>query len=382
MPWFLIEPSGYRYPISENDDAGLSIGRTPDNDVILNDPGVSRHHAYIRVRGNEAWVYDRNSANGVWLNGERIEGPRQLHTDDVIHVGDTDLTMRYVPSHTPPEVKTPQKAGAKTKKFTTANYIMLGVLLGLLGVATIALAVLPKIKRTAPPAEAAPYARYKDAIRATVFVLTPLDDTPNGKAGTGVILTAKGRVLTAYSVVINPATGRSYNRNNQVLVGVMPPPGNNDSGLIWYQAHVVRADRQRDMAVLQIFALEDGAPLPNSFRLPTIPMQDSDAIAADAAIAVISFPAGGQDTGLNLGKALALGKGHALAILSDESIQAERGWITTDIALSQSNIGAPTLDADGKLVGLYPGPDAAQRSGAANSVRPINLARPLWVTGQ
>ena len=69
MPWFLIEPSGYRYPISENEEGGLSIGRTPDNDVILNDPGVSRHHAYIRVRGREAWLYDRDSANGVWLNG-------------------------------------------------------------------------------------------------------------------------------------------------------------------------------------------------------------------------------------------------------------------------------------------------------------------------
>ena len=103
MPWFLIEPSGYRYPISENEEEGLSIGRTPDNDVILTDPGVSRHHAYIRVRGQEAWLYDRGSANGTWLNGERIAEPRLLKPGDRIQVGNVTLEMAYLP----PEVETP-----------------------------------------------------------------------------------------------------------------------------------------------------------------------------------------------------------------------------------------------------------------------------------
>jgi len=110
-------------------------------------------------------------------------------------------------------------------------------------------------------------------------------------------------------------------------------------------------------------------------------MGDSDKLQPGDSIAVISFPAGGEGTGSMLGKALALGEGHALDFLPDNSIQTERGWIITDIALSQSNIGAPVLDKNGRLVGLYPGPDAAQKSGAQNNARPINLARPLWVTG-
>jgi S1-C subfamily serine protease len=112
-----------------------------------------------------------------------------------------------------------------------------------------------------------------------------------------------------------------------------------------------------------------------------MPLGDSDALQINDLIAVISFPGGGESAGPDLGKALALGEGHAAGFLPDDAIQAERGWIVTDIALSQSNIGAPVLDGAGRLVGLYPGPDASQKSGAANNVRPINLARPLWVTG-
>ena len=380
MPWFLIEPSGYRYPITEDETNGLSIGRTPDNDVVLSDPGVSRHHAYIRVRGAEAWLYDRASANGTWLNGERITDPRPVQNGDTIRVGNAELQMVYVQPELPPSPAMPSGPAAppQRKKPSTTPYVVLGVLMGLLGLALVGLALLPRFTPFADPTPTpSPYARYANAIRATVFVLTPVGDTPNGQVGTGVVLTAKGRILTAYSVVVNPATGRSYNRSNLVSVGVTARSGN----LTWYQAHVVRADRQRDMAVLQIFAMQDGSPLPNSFRLRAMPLGDSDALQPGDPIAVISFPAGGEGTGPSLGKALALGEGHAVAFLPDASMQAERGWIVTDIALSQSNIGAPVLDGNGRLVGLYPGPDASQKSGAGNNVRPINLARPLWVTG-
>jgi len=380
MPWFLIEPSGYRYPVAENVEDGLSIGRTPDNDVILNDQGVSRHHAFIRIRGQEAWLYDRDSANGTWLNDERISAPHRLQSGDIIRTGETLLRMEYLSPELPLATATPPSARPKNQSATP--YVILGILLGLLGLAAIALAVLPNLLQAAPPAAPpSPYARYVDAIRATIFVLTPVGDTPNGRAGTGVILTDKGRILTAYSVVVNPVTGRSYNRNNLVKIGVMTPSGKRTGALTWYQAHVVRADRQRNMAVLQIFAREDGSPLPNSFRLPPMPMGNSDALQKNDAIAIISFPAGGEGVGPSLGKSLALGEGAIAGFKPDASIMADRGWLLTNLDLSQSNIGAPALDANGRLIGLYPGPDASQKGGYRNNLRPINLARPLWVTG-
>ena len=374
MPWFLIEPSGYRYPITENEETGLSIGRTPDNDVMLNDLGVSRHHAAIRVREQKAWLYDRDSANGTWLNGERITGPRQLRDQDVIRVGTTNLRVLYIP----PE-PTPLMEPARTKP-SSLPYFLIGIFLGLLGIALIAFATYSNAHRTTTAPTPAPYTRYAAVIPSTVFVLTPVGNSVNGRTGTGVILTEKGRILTAYNLVVNPTTGRSYNYNNLVKIGVMSAHKSSES-LIWYEAHVVRADRQRGMAVLQIFAQGDGSPLPNSFKVPAVSLGSSDLLRPGDGLAVISFPAGEESGGFVQGTVLALGEGHVTGILPDPVIQADRGWLATDIALSQDNIGAPVLDKNGQLVGLYPGPDAAEKSGAPNNVRPITLARPLWITG-
>ncbi len=378
MPWFLIEPSGYRYPIHEDEEEGLSIGRAADNDVVLTDPGVSRYHAYIRVRGQEAWLYDRGSANGVWLRGQRIQGPVLLQPGDEIRVGDVVLRMAYLPPEEP-MVSPSMETGLDRTTVSYAPYMVLGVLLGLLGLVAVYL-LLPQFRAPAqPPATPSPYERYAEAIPATVFLLTPVGETGSARAGTGVILTEKGRILTAYRVVMNPTTGRAYNRKNQVMVGVLRRQ--DLRSLDWYLAHVVRADRQRELAVVQVFARQDGTLLPNSFALPTVPLGQAEGLEPGARLGVISFPAEEEAMKPDSSQALALGEGHLLTILPDPSIQAQQGWMISDIALSQSNIGAPALDEHGRLVGVYPGPEAASRSGRDNAIRPIDLARPLWVTG-
>ncbi len=378
MPWFLIEPSGYRYPISEDDEEGLSIGRAADNDVVLTDPGVSRYHAYIRVRGQEAWLYDRGSANGVWLRGQRIQGPVLLQPGDAIRVGDVVLRMAYLPPEEP-VAPPPMDAGLDEATVSYAPYVVLGIVLGLLGLVAVYLVLSQLHAPAQPPATPSPYERYAEAIPATVFLLTPVGETGNSRAGTGIILTEKGRILTAYRVVMNPTTGRAYNRKNQVMVGVLRRQ--DLRSLDWYLAHVVRADRQRELAVVQVFARQDGTLLPNSFALPTVPLGQVEELEPGARLGAISFPAEGEAMKPDSDQALALGEGHLLTILPDPSIQAQRGWLVSDIALSQSNIGAPALDEHGRLVGVYPGPEAASRSGHDNAIRPIDLARPLWVTG-
>ncbi len=52
---------------------GLTLGRHSDNDVVLADElTVSRYHAVITLEQGQYVVYDRDSANGTWVNGERV----------------------------------------------------------------------------------------------------------------------------------------------------------------------------------------------------------------------------------------------------------------------------------------------------------------------
>ena len=49
-----------------------SIGRAGDNDLVLDDPQVSRRHAQVRWNGAQYLITDLNSTNGVYVNGERV----------------------------------------------------------------------------------------------------------------------------------------------------------------------------------------------------------------------------------------------------------------------------------------------------------------------
>jgi len=65
----------------------LSVGRSTDSDVRLDGLQISNHHArFIRTNGNVA-VEDSGSTNGVYVNGERISGRRNVSLSDVIQIG-------------------------------------------------------------------------------------------------------------------------------------------------------------------------------------------------------------------------------------------------------------------------------------------------------
>jgi pSer/pThr/pTyr-binding forkhead associated (FHA) protein/tetratricopeptide (TPR) repeat protein len=66
------------------------IGRTGENDIILNHKSISRHHAKILREGNRYVILDLESANGVRVGG--VEGDRiELQSGDVIELGEVRL---------------------------------------------------------------------------------------------------------------------------------------------------------------------------------------------------------------------------------------------------------------------------------------------------
>ena len=70
------------YPLK----TGLNtIGRMPDNDVVIPDPYISRRHCAILVHAGESCeVHDFASKNGTLVNGRKIGGPTPLHSGDEI----------------------------------------------------------------------------------------------------------------------------------------------------------------------------------------------------------------------------------------------------------------------------------------------------------
>jgi pSer/pThr/pTyr-binding forkhead associated (FHA) protein len=71
---------------------GLSIGRAPDNDLVLADPRVSRRHARLVVRFGGLVLVDTESRNGVAVNGQAIR-EIALGVGDEIRIGDALLVV-------------------------------------------------------------------------------------------------------------------------------------------------------------------------------------------------------------------------------------------------------------------------------------------------
>lgn len=70
----------------------LSIGRSPNSDLFLDDVTVSRHHARVLRDEGGFWVEDLNSLNGTYVNRKRIEQQRLLDGDE-LQIGKFKLTF-------------------------------------------------------------------------------------------------------------------------------------------------------------------------------------------------------------------------------------------------------------------------------------------------
>ena len=71
---------------------GLTIGRAPDNAVIIDNPAVSGHHARVFSESGAVILEDLNSTNGTFVNGQRVSqalaGP-----GDLIKIGSTTFRV-------------------------------------------------------------------------------------------------------------------------------------------------------------------------------------------------------------------------------------------------------------------------------------------------
>ncbi len=103
------------------DTQGLRIGRDPNNEVHLDDPDVSRHHARVILYNGALWVQDAGSRNGVFVNENRISTHKQVGPGDALRIGthefriDVQVPMQMPQQALPPQaMPVPAPAGGPT----------------------------------------------------------------------------------------------------------------------------------------------------------------------------------------------------------------------------------------------------------------------------
>lgn len=78
----------------------LTVGRKPDNDVVIDNPAVSGHHLKIVKESNKFFVEDLNSTNGSFLNGQKVL-KAELHNSDQIAISSHKLVFVNIEEQLP-----------------------------------------------------------------------------------------------------------------------------------------------------------------------------------------------------------------------------------------------------------------------------------------
>lgn len=100
----------------------IVIGRDTDNDIVINDPHISRHHLQLVKDDNGSIsIIDLDSTNGVFVNGQKIAGETKLQPSDIVTIG--SITVPWIEY-----VKT-NVHESESKKSRRKYYVILAVLL-------------------------------------------------------------------------------------------------------------------------------------------------------------------------------------------------------------------------------------------------------------
>jgi hypothetical protein len=109
----------------------ITIGREAGNDVVINDPQISRRHANLTWDGRQFIIQDLGSANGTFVNGVRLTGTQVLQQGAVIGLGPTVLlgfqVMLPVVSPAAPPAYAPRPPARRRGRFLIPLTALLGL---------------------------------------------------------------------------------------------------------------------------------------------------------------------------------------------------------------------------------------------------------------
>jgi hypothetical protein len=95
LAWLIMKEGarvGQVFPLNPE---GTDLGRDPANHIVIDDPKVSAFHAKVNVEeGKQLMVWDLASANGTFVNGERVTAPVAIKENDEVKLGTTVLVLK------------------------------------------------------------------------------------------------------------------------------------------------------------------------------------------------------------------------------------------------------------------------------------------------
>lgn len=97
--YFLLKESGQVGRVLIWDTRTLSIGRSSENDLTLEDDEISRQHAMLINEGGVLEIGDYRTGNGTFVNGQRVTGKQKIEPGDVISIGKLELEFREGQEH-------------------------------------------------------------------------------------------------------------------------------------------------------------------------------------------------------------------------------------------------------------------------------------------
>ena len=99
----------------------IKIGRADSNDIVTDDPSVSRLHAVIILNGTDWHIVDLNSTNGTFVNGARISGQATLMPHDILKVGNYIVPWKNYTQPKPATASTTQNMSRDAVITSTEN---------------------------------------------------------------------------------------------------------------------------------------------------------------------------------------------------------------------------------------------------------------------
>ncbi|MBM7515752.1 FHA domain-containing protein [Nocardioides nitrophenolicus] len=359
----------------------ITVGRRSDCTVVIGDPACSRVHGRIDpVPGG--WTYTNLSNEGTFHDGRRVATTRfdeRLGLRLGHPVAGPELTLVPILSAAEEERRIARRRLRKRLAVIGGVAAALLLVVGVVGVAFLAGRDEPSRPRGGGGTD------VLEAAKAATVKITAeshlIDDPSNTGTyhGSGSIIRSDGLILTNAHVAAPESPGLAQKYGDEVRIAdpdyllISLTDGMTDTNApAAYRARVVEADGNLDVAVVQIYADENGGPIDGNLDLPTVPIGSSGDLRAGDNVTVLGFPAVAGD-----GESITVTTGVISTVLNDPDL-GPRSELDTDARIAPGNSGGMAINEDGQLIGIPTSLFAAEGSTVTSGrIRSIDVVKDL-----